>query len=109
MKTFKNFINEGYNDPIHREYISNEVHRFFPKDDPKHNKIVDHLHKAKNFGRKTFETLETEAGISLGSAMRITKSVADHLKTNFGSPNKTQTQAQRVDRYLKQKHIGPRR
>jgi hypothetical protein len=101
----KDELEEGYNDPIHREYVSDAVHRFVPKDDPKHDKIVDHLHKAKNYGSKTYDSLETEAGISIGSAIRITKAVADHMKTNFGSPNKTQTQAQRIDKYLKQKWV----
>ena len=102
-------LEEGYNDPIHRKYISDTVHEFVPKDDPKHDKIVDHLHKAKNYGTKTKDELETATGISVGAAHRITKSVADNMKANFGSPSKPQTQAQRVGAYLKQKQIGPRK
>jgi hypothetical protein len=102
-------LEEGYNDPIHRKYISDTVHEYVSKDDPKHDKIVDHLHKAKNFGTKTKDDLETATGISTGAAHRITKAVADNLKVNFGSPNKTQTQAQRIGAYLKQKQIGPRK
>jgi hypothetical protein len=102
-------LEEGYNDPIHRKYISDTVHEYISKDDPKHDKIVDHLHKAKNFGTKTKDDLETATGISTGAAHRITKAVADNLKVNFGSPNKTQTQAQRIGAYLKQKQIGPRK
>lgn len=101
-------LNEGYNDSVHRKYISDAVHEYVSKDDPKHDKIVDHLHQAKNFGSKTADSLESHASISIGSAKRITKAVADHLKANFGSPSKTQTQAQRVDRYLKQKWVKPR-
>ena len=111
MKTFSQFVKnleEGYNDPVHRKAISDVVHDFIPKSDDKHDKIVDHLHKAKNYGNKTMDSLESHAGISTGSARRITKAVSDHMKANFGSPNKTQTQAQRVDRYLKQKWVGPR-
>jgi len=104
----KEEVAEGYNDPVHRENISDVVHTFVPKDDPKHDKIVDHLHKAKNFGTKTKDDLETVAGISIGAAHRITKAVADHMKANFGAPSKPQTQAQRVGAYLKQKQIGPR-
>jgi hypothetical protein len=104
----KEEIEEGYNDPIHRKYISDAVHEYVAKDDPKHDKIVDHLHKAKNFGTKTKDELEAVASISTGASIRITKAVADHLKANFGSPSKTQTQAQRVDRYLKQKWVKPR-
>jgi hypothetical protein len=104
----KEEMQEGYNDPIHRKYISDAVHEYVEKSDPKHDKIVDHLHKAKNFGTKTADSLESHAGISTGTAMRVTKAVAAHLKANFGSPNKTQTQAQRVDRYLKQKWVKPR-
>lgn len=100
-------LEEGYNDPIHREYISNVVHEYFPKGSEKHDKIVDHLHKAKNFGTKTSDSLESHAGISTGSAMRVTKAVADELKTNFGTASKPQTQAKRIGAYLKQKHIGP--
>jgi hypothetical protein len=106
--TGKEDIQEGYHDPIHREHISNVVHDYVPKTDQKHDKIVDHLHKAKSFGAKTADSLESHASISIGSAKRITKAVADHLKANFGSPSKTQTQAQRVDRYLKQKWVKPR-
>jgi hypothetical protein len=105
----KEEVSEGYNDPIHRKYISDTVHEFVPKDDPKHDKIVDHLHKAKNYGTKTKDELETATGISVGAAHRITKSVADNMKANFGSPSKPQTQAQRVGAYLKQKQIGPRK
>jgi hypothetical protein len=101
----KKELEEGYNDEIHRKYISDAVHEYVSKDDPKHDKIVDHLHKAKNYGNKTMDSLEAHAGISTGSARRITKAVADHMKANFGSPSKTQTQAQRVDRYLKQKWV----
>lgn len=101
-------LEEGYNDPIHRKYISDTVHDYVTKDDPKHDKIVDHLHKAKNFGSKTVDSLSDHAGISLGAANAITKEVASNLKANFGTPQKTQTQAQRVGAYLKQKHIGPR-
>jgi hypothetical protein len=108
MKSFKDYIQEGYNEHVHRKYISDVVHEYFPKDDPKHEKIVDHLHAAKNFGTKTSDSLETAAGISVGSAKRITKAVADHLKANFGAPGKSQTQAQRVDSYLKQKWVKPR-
>jgi hypothetical protein len=104
----KEEMQEGYNDPIHRKYISDAVHEYVSKDDPKHDKIVDHLHKAKNFGLKTSDSLESHAGVSTGTAMRVTKAVAAHLKANFGSPSKTQTQAQRVDRYLKQKWVKPR-
>jgi hypothetical protein len=98
-------LDEGYNDAIHRKYISDAVHEYVAKDDPRHDKIVDHLHKAKNYGNKTMDSLEAHAGISTGLARRTTKAVADHLKANFGSPSKTQTQAQRVDRYLKQKWV----
>lgn len=108
MKSFKAFLNEGYNDDVHRKYISDAVHDFVPKNDPRHDKIVDHLHKAKNFGTKTKDELEAVGSVSTGTAHRITKAVSDHLKANFGSPNKTQTQAQRVDRYLKQKWVKPR-
>jgi hypothetical protein len=101
----KDEMQEGYNDDIHRKYISDAVHEYVPKNDPKHNKIVNYLHKAKNFGNKTMDELETHAQISTGSARRITKAVADHMKANFGTPSKTQTQAQRVDRYLKQKWV----
>ena len=104
----KEEVTEGYNDPIHRKYISDTVHDYVAKDDPKHEKIVDHLHKAKNFGSKTIDSLSDHAGISLGAANAITKEVASNLKANFGSPQKTQTQAQRIGAYLKQKHIGPR-
>jgi hypothetical protein len=101
----KDDLGEGYGGPVHRKNISDVVHEFVPKTDPKHDKIVDHLHKAKNYGNKTMDDLETVAGITTGSARRITKAVADHMKANFGSPSKTQTQAQRVDRYLKQKWV----
>lgn len=101
-------LEEGYNDPIHRKYISDTVHDYVAKNDPKHEKIVDHLHKAKNFGSKTVDSLSDHAGISLGAANAITKEVASNLKANFGTPQKTQTQAQRVGAYLKQKHIRPR-
>lgn len=101
-------LEEGYNDPIHRKYISDTVHDYVAKDDPKHDKIVDHLHKAKNFGSKTVDSLSDHAGISLGAANAITKEVASNLKANFGTPQKTQTQSQRIGAYLKQKHIGPR-
>jgi hypothetical protein len=107
-KMNKEEIQEGYNDPIHRKYISDAVHEYVSKTDEKHDKIVDHLHKAKNFGNKTSDSLESHAGISTGAAKRITKAVSDHLKANFGSPSKTQTQSQRVDRYLKQKWVKPR-
>jgi uncharacterized protein YajQ (UPF0234 family) len=108
MIRFREFMNEGYNDPVHREYISDVVHEYVPKDDAKHDKIVDHLHQAKNYGNKTSDSLESHAGISTGSAKRITKAVADHMKANFGAPGKPQTQAQRVDSYLKQKWVKPR-
>jgi hypothetical protein len=98
-------LEEGYNDPVHRKSISDVVHEYVSKDDPKHNKIVDHLHKATNYGNKTMDSLESESGISTGSARRITKAVADHMKANFGSPSKTQTQSQRVGAYLKQKWV----
>jgi hypothetical protein len=101
----KEEMQEGYNDSVHRKSISDAVHEYVSKDDPKHDKIVDHLHKAKNYGNKTMDSLEAHIGISTGSARRITKAVADHMKANFGSPSKTQTQAQRVDRYLKQKWV----
>ena len=101
-------LEEGYNDSIHRKYISDTVHDYVAKDDPKHDKIVDHLHKAKSFGSKTVDSLSDHAGISLGAANAITKEVASNLKANFGTPQKTQTQAQRIGAYLKQKHIGPR-
>jgi hypothetical protein len=101
----KEEIEEGYNDPVHRKSISDVVHEYVAKDDPRHDKIVDHLHKAKNYGNKTMDSLEVHAGISTGLARRTTKAVADHMKANFGSPSKTQTQAQRVDRYLKQKWV----
>lgn len=104
----KEEVTEGYNDPIHRKYISDTVHEYIAKDDPKHDKIVDHLHKAKNFGEKTVDSLSDHAGISYGAAKSITKDVASTLKANFGTAQKTQTQAQRVNAYLKQKQIGPR-
>lgn len=104
----KEEVTEGYNDPIHRKYISDTVHEYVSKDDPKHDKIVDHLHKAKNFGSKTVDSLSDHAGISLGAANAITKEVASNLKANFGTAQKTQTQAQRINAYLKQKQIGPR-
>jgi hypothetical protein len=104
----KEEVTEGYNDPIHRKYISDTVHDYVAKDDPKHDKIVDHLHKAKNFGSKTVDSLSDHAGISYGAAKSITKDVASNLKANFGTAQKTQTQAQRVNAYLKQKQIGPR-
>ena len=101
-------LEEGYNDQIHRKYISDTVHDYVAKDDTRHDKIVDHLHKAKNFGSKTADSLSDRAGISIGAAKAITKEVASNLKANFGTPQKTQTQAQRVGAYLKQKHVGPR-
>jgi hypothetical protein len=104
----ENDLEEGYNDPIHRKYISDTVHDYVAKDDPRHDKIVDHLHKASNFGEKTVDSLSDHAGISYGAAKSITKGVASNLKANFGTPQKTQTQAQRVGAYLKQKHIGPK-
>jgi hypothetical protein len=108
MKTFKSFIADGYNDSIHRSYIEDSVEKYIPKTDPNYSKVVDYLHTAKNFGTKTSDNLSNETGISIGAAIRITKEVAENLKANFGSPNKSQTQAQRVNAYLKQKNIGPR-
>jgi uncharacterized protein YozE (UPF0346 family) len=109
MKSFKKFLNEGYNNPIHREYIEEIVEKSIPKTNENYEAVVDFLHKAKNFGSKTSETLSDNTGISIGAAFRITKAVAEHLKANFGTPNKTQTQSQRVHNYLKQKSIGPRK
>ncbi len=107
LKIEETSFSEGYNDPVHRDYISSAVHEYVPKDDPRHNKIVDHLHKAKNYGTKTKDELETAAGISTGTAQRVTKAVADHMKANFGSAPKAKgsSQAQRIDRYLKQKWV----
>jgi hypothetical protein len=104
----KEEVAEGYNDPVHRKYISDTVHGYVSKDDPKHDKIVDHLHNAKNFGEKTVDSLSDHAGISYGTAKAISKEVSSDLKANFGAPSKPQTQAQRVGAYLKQKQIGPR-
>lgn len=104
----KEEIEEGYNESVHRKYISDVVHEYVPKDDDRHEKIVDHLHKAKNYGSKTADSLESHAGISIGAAKRITKAVSEHMKANFGAPGKPQTQAQRVNSYLKQKWVKPR-
>lgn len=101
----KEQIDEGYNDPVHRKHISEVVSKFVPKNDPRHDIIVDHLYNAKNFGSKTKDELETKAGISLGSAHAITKAVSDHMKTNFGTPNRTQTQGERIQAHLKDKQI----
>jgi hypothetical protein len=105
--TGKEDMQEGYNDPIHRKYISDVVHNHIPKTDPKHDKVVDNLHKAKNYGNKTIDSLENQTGIKIGQAIRITKEVAEHMKANFGSSGgKSQSQAQRIDKHLKQKWIS---
>jgi len=74
------------------------------------NKIIDAFATKKTYGNKAIDQLEAELGLQVGPIMRLITKVKEELKLNYnpkvsGGPS----QAQRVDRYLKQKHIGPRR
>lgn len=69
---------------------------------------IDHLKKQKTFGKKVAEHLMDNHGVSAGKALSITKNISSDIKSRLGNSSATMTQSQRVDRYLKQKHIGPR-
>lgn len=67
--------------------------------------IVAAYASKKNFGNNTIDQLGDELGLPDGVIIRLAKAVKEELKANMSSSNKTQTQAQRIDRYLKQKWV----
>jgi hypothetical protein len=69
------------------------------------DKIVSTFTTKKNFGSKAQDELESELNLPIGMIKSITKEVQSELKRNMSGAKATQTQAQRVDRYLKQKWV----
>jgi hypothetical protein len=69
------------------------------------DKIVSAFTSKNNFGSKAQDELESELNLPIGVIKSITKEVQSELKRNMSASKATQTQAQRVDRYLKQKWV----
>jgi hypothetical protein len=72
------------------------------------DKIIDAFASKKTYGNKTFDELEDELGMPIGPIMKIAAAVKENLKNNYNvKATGGSSQAQRIDRYLKQKHVGP--
>jgi hypothetical protein len=69
------------------------------------DKIVSAFTSKNNFGAKAQDELESELNLPIGVIKSIIKEVQSELKRNMSASKATQTQAQRIDRYLKQKWI----
>lgn len=70
------------------------------------DKIADAFASKKNFGTKSQDELESALGLPIGVIKGLAKEVQAELKANFsGGSTSGQTQAQRIDRYLKQKWV----
>ena len=87
-------------DEIKREIVTKHAGHF-PKE------AQDYLHKSKTYGNKAYDYLEANHGIKIGHAKAAIDKIKDDMKASFGS-SKRSTNAERIDRYLSQKWIGPR-
>jgi len=117
MKSFKSFIAEGKipsevaarNEQIDIEAVVRDaVKEFHGMDDAAIKAITDYMRPKKVFSLgKMIDDLPYGAGAMKAAIEAVKKaaSTAGFGKTGGGS--KPQTQAQRIDTYLKQKHIGP--
>jgi hypothetical protein len=124
MKTFKEYITEAVSDGLAERNKAvdiigivksvagswGESHDKQPTDD-EINKIVKYLLKSKTFSLGKMDDEFGSATVSTG----FLKSVMEKVKTAIndagfsktGGASKTATQADRINSYLKQKHIGP--
>ena len=69
------------------------------------DKIAAAFASKKNFGNKSKDDLEDELGLPIGVIIKLVKAIQSELKANMSGSTKSQTQAQRIDKYLKQKWI----
>lgn len=69
------------------------------------DKIAAAFASKKNFGNKSKDDLEDELGLPIGVIIKLVKAIQSELKANMSSSTGSQTQAQRIDRYLKQKWV----
>lgn len=114
MKSFKTFIQEelNENEDFRKKVIGDAIRDYAGNqktlDGVTLDKIIDAFASKKAYGNKSIDELESELGVSIGLVMRLSKKVKEELKLNYsakstGGPSQTQ----RIDRYLKQKHVGP--
>lgn len=88
-------------DEIKREIVSKHAGHF-PQ------AAQDYLHKAKTYGNKAINHLDDEHGIKPGHAKVAIDAIKDETQQRLGGSGPKSTNAQRIDRYLSQKWIGPR-
>ncbi len=88
-------------DEIKREIVSKHAGHF-PQ------AVQDYLHKAKTYGNRAINHLYDEHGIKPGHAKAAIDKIKDETQQRLGGSGPKQTNAQRIDRYLSQKWIGPR-
>lgn len=122
MRNFKEFIKEANELDIRNQIVDIEkivtdkaniwnekLSSDIGEDDIK--RIVDYMNKSKNFSLAKMDARFGSAKVSNG----FLKSVINAVKTaisesgvgRVGTQSKTQSRADRIDSFLKQKHIGP--
>jgi len=122
MKTFMDFIKEA-NDLDARNHAVDiekivrnkaELWNEKPTSDIKEDdikKIVEYLKKSKSFSLAKMDDNFGTAKVSTGflkSVIEVVKAaINDAGVGKSGSQSRPQSQADRIDSYLKQKHIGP--
>ena len=114
VTTFKTYIQES--DIRHRYAMEliDKVNRDFPggsnpKLVDKKDEIAEFLASQKTFGNKTSDKLVDTYGLSYGLAMRLVKDYKEEIKSQLGSSGPVPTQAQRIDRYMKDNRIRLKR
>ena len=110
MKTFSNYLKENKKlDDFRKELIKRAVIEYADgKKDIRGvpiDTIADEFASKKNFGTKSQDELESKLGLPVGIIKGLAKDIQAELKANMSSSTGGQTQAQRIDRYLKQKWV----
>lgn len=86
-------------DQIKREIVSKHAGHFSQE-------AQDYLHKSKTYGNRAISHLMDNHGIAPGYAKAAISKIKDDVESSLGS-SKSSTNAERINRYLGQKHIGP--
>ena len=119
MKTFAHFISEAAdlsdrNKSINIEKIVREKAKIYNENynaDIKENTIVgiiDYMSKTKSFSmNKMLDNFNVSGGFIKSVIDAVKKAITDSGFGRAGNVSVTQSKAQRIDSYLKQKHIGP--
>lgn len=102
LKSYEDFTEETKSyDEIKREIIKKHAGHF-PQE------AQDYLHKAKTYGNRAINHLDDHHGIKPGHSKAAIDNIKNEMQARLGNV-KTSTNAQRIDRYLSQKWIGPRK